>query len=218
MKSEDLIGALLAKNIPVFTSFDAACIINKNAKYTALFLGRLAGSGKIKRIERGKYYVADTDIYSVASNIICPSYISLFAALRFHGITTQIITTIDVVSLKRHAAISSIEGQKINFIKLDHRRFFGFYRERSTNAFVAYTEKALIDALYLQNPPLEYVGEALAAALEDNKLDTGRLMQFAMRMDSNVLIKRVIKLCASLGLDDKNINQLSEYGQIRIRA
>lgn len=191
MKSEEFVYSLQRSGMTVFSSTDAALILGKDTKYTALFLRRLVDKGRVARVERGKYYISGASIYAVASNILYPSYVSLMGAFRFHNITTQNVATIDVISPKAHPSIDNLEGNAVNFIKFVGRRLFGFYRDKETGAFVAHVEKAIVDSLYLNNPPFSYVVEALKAAIDDEKIDIERLNQFALRMESVVLLKRL---------------------------
>ena len=61
----------------IFTIKDAAKIMNKPSKYAS----KLLSSNKyVKRVQRGKYYINNSnqiDFYEIASNIVYPSYISL---------------------------------------------------------------------------------------------------------------------------------------------
>ncbi len=216
MKSEEFMDALRSQDTPVFASQDAARMLGKGTKYTALFLGRLFDKGRIMRVERGKYYVKGTSVYAVASNIVRPSYVSLFSAFRFHDITTQNVTTIDVMALREHPEVRDIGGSSVNFIRLDCKRFFGFYRDKETGAFVAHVEKAIVDSLYMRNPPLGYIVEALSSAREDGKLDAEALAQSALRMDSAVLLKRLSAACRAAGIEGDGLYEAIGYGPVGV--
>ena len=186
--------------MPTFTNADIMRISGSGSAYAALLLHRMVNKGEAMRIERGKYYLKGTDIYAIASNVVHPSYISLMSAFRYHGITTQILLSADVVSVRRHKAIEGVSEHKINFMTLHRDRFFGFYRDRDTGAFVAYVEKAILDALYFQNPPMAYVKEAMLNAHEERKLDTARLSRFTRLMGSATLERRVREAIAQTGI------------------
>ena len=79
-KVRDVLDELAEHNKSVFTLNDAARIMNKPKKYVSKLL---AMSRKVARIERGKYFITtgkNIDFYEIASQIVFPSYISLFAA------------------------------------------------------------------------------------------------------------------------------------------
>jgi predicted transcriptional regulator of viral defense system len=194
MNSLEFIRTIQRRRIPVFTTAYSAGVIRKEEKYTSLFLSRLCKKNEIKAVEKGKYYVTGTTAYAVASNITYPSYISMLSAFRYHGITTQNIVRLEVVSAQRHAPIEDIGGYSVRFIKLNAGKIFGFYRDRENGAFVAQIEKAVVDSLYMDNLPLVYVEEAIETAKADGKLDVERLSIFADRMGSIAIKKRLEKI------------------------
>ncbi|MGC9157330.1 MAG: type IV toxin-antitoxin system AbiEi family antitoxin domain-containing protein [Candidatus Micrarchaeia archaeon] len=188
-KFVETIGALGA----VFTVKDASRIIGKSEKYASLYLSRLIGSGHVLRIEKGKYCLSNASPYAVASNIVHPSYVSMLAALKYHGLTSQNIYAIDVVTSARHKDIEAM-GYSIIFNKVPRRLMFGFYRNDEDNAFVAYPEKALIDALLIGNIPLPYIEEAFENAEANGRLDKSKLMAYAKATGSKALEKKLVRL------------------------
>jgi predicted transcriptional regulator of viral defense system len=211
MKAEEFIKEMESMNVPAFTTLDVVRITGKKEKYVSLFLSRMVGRRLLSRIEKGKYYLPGYDIYSIASNIVYPSYISLLSAFRYHRITTQIITVIDIISAIRHSNIKNLEEHRINFINLGASRVFGFYRDNETNAFVAHIEKAIVDSLYLQNPPYQYIEEALNNAYKEDRLDVERMVYFAQRMDSVIVMKRLGEISNSIGIPINKPKRLSKY-------
>ncbi len=200
MKTVEFLQEIESRNMPMFETSDAARITGKGEKYVSLFLSRMVSHRLLNRIEKGKYCLPSSDVYSIASNIAYPSYLSLLSAFRYHRITTQIITAIDIISAIRHSSIQSLAGHRINFINLGPQRIFGFYRDNETNAFVAHIEKAIVDSLYLQNPPYQYVEEALNTAYRENRLDVERMVYFAHRMNSAITLRRLEGMCNSIGI------------------
>ena len=197
MKAINFINVFKRQNRRVFILQDAIRVINKEEKYTSLFLSRLVKNGFIKRIEKGKYYIVGTDIYTIASNIIYPSYISLFSALKYYGATTQNIVQMDVISTIRHKPIEDIEGYRINFIVLKRDMMFGFYRNKETGAFVAYIEKAIIDSLLFKNPSFSYIEESINLLKKLNLIDLTRLKEFASRINSKN-VNKVLERTSSM--------------------
>ncbi len=183
MKVMEFLDALRGSH-GVFTLSDAERITGKEGKYASLFVGRLCVRGIVRRIERGRYYLPGTSIYTVVSSIARPSYISLLAAFRYHGITTQNVAVIDMMATKRHAAIDDIEGSGVHFTVLAGSRFFGFYIDKETGASVAHVEKAIVDAMHLGSPPYAYIEEAFLKAAELGKVDMERMERFASQMRS----------------------------------
>ena len=86
IKTQYIIDYFPGLNKKVFTINDVARLTGKRKAY----LSRLLPTNtRFKKIEKGKYYVDDLDVYDIASNIVVPSYISLISAFIYYGLTTQ---------------------------------------------------------------------------------------------------------------------------------
>jgi predicted transcriptional regulator of viral defense system len=192
MKSAEIPTPFEEKGIHVFTFNDAVRISGRGRAYVRLMLFRMIKRGELQRAERGVYYTKKADPLEVASNISHPSYVSLMAALNYHGVTTQMPIVIDIVTSKRHRpiALEGIRSNRIVFRTLDRRKIFGFYRDRN-NINVAELEKALVDSLYLGRPGAGEVSGALENALRTGKVDRTKLNEYAKAMGSKVLLRRL---------------------------
>ncbi len=142
---------------PVFDTEDVRKEgIGKTYSKKLLFL--LVKSGKLKRVERGKYTCLD-DAVAVAAHITKPSYISLWSALSIRNLTTQIPFSVDVVtSRKRFTRKIDFEDTPIIFHKVTPRMIFGYENiiwKENIRIPVANTEKIIIDAVYLHSIPEE---------------------------------------------------------------
>ncbi|MCW6168448.1 MAG: hypothetical protein LVQ96_00565 [Thermoplasmatales archaeon] len=165
----------------VFTINDASMLMKKPKKYVSKLL---SSNRKVKRIERGLYFISSAsgdNIYEIASQIVFPSYISLFAAFQYYSVTDQIIRKYSVISIKRHREINLGENI-IEFRTLGKERFFGFNKVQ--NVYIASIEKAIIDSLYLNIPTFSYVKEAFELSRQNSKLNLKRLKEYADRMNS----------------------------------
>ena len=158
--------------------------------------------GEIAEVERGKYAVVDNP-FSVASNIVFPSYISFVSGLAYYGFTTQISRTITVASPKQKNGIS-VDGYRIRFVRLAKKRFFGYLKEKSQgkSVFVAEPEKLLLDCVLLpQYCPLTEVFEAIEMLSREKKMDSGKIIAYCKRMGSSVVAKRIGYLMGLAGND-----------------
>ena len=175
----------------IFTVKDAAKIMNKSSKYAS----KLLSSNKyVKRIERGKYCINNgnqIDFYEIASNIVYPSYISLFSAFEYYSITDQIIKKYSVISIKRHRNIE-LEKNLIEFNFIKREKFFGY--KRIDNIYIATPEKAFIDSIYYKNPEFSYVEESFNRAMRSKLIDVKKLIEYAERMGSPALKNKVTLL------------------------
>ncbi len=194
MDSDSFRDALEREGIVVFSSKDAARVIGKPPGYTRLFLSRLAKRGKILRIERGKYCLRSASDLEAASNLAFPSYVSFLSALAFHGLTTQIPVQVQVACQKQKKGVE-FGNVRIDFIKLKRAAFFGF--RRFGNSFVAEPEKAVIDGLYA---PERLPFSEVIYALKQGRMDTRKLCEYAERMGSSMVRRRLGLLLEKTGL------------------
>jgi len=169
-----------------------------------MFLHRLQKRGAIERLERGKYFLAQSPLESLASSIISPSYISFLYALSLHHLTTQIPRQIVVVSLRSRTGVE-LEGHAIKFMKMKKCRFFGMERKKVGGRFfatVATVEKAILDSLaYPSHCPVAEAAHALSAGLDEGVLKMDLLADMTRRFGSRVAAKRLGYLAGLSGED-----------------
>ncbi len=175
----------------VFTINDASMLMKKPKKYVSKIL---SSNRKVKRIERGLYFISSSggdNLYEIASQIVFPSYISLFAAFQYYSVTDQVIKKYSVISIKRHREINLGENI-IEFRTIGRERFFGFNRVQ--NAYIASIEKAILDSLYLNIPAFSYVKEAFDLSRQNSMLNLKVLREYAHRMNSGSVNRKLSKL------------------------
>lgn len=183
---------------PVVTLNEIAMIIGKNKTYARIYANRLSKKRLLYTPEKGKYTLA-TDPREIATNIVFPSYISFISAYSIHGFTTQTPVELQVVSLKSKKPVS-IGNTRLIFIKFKKQNLFGYKRERfgDTYTFMAEPEKAIVDSLYL--PRYCPIAESYAA-LKSSDTDINKLIDYALRMNSIVTLKRLGYLLELSGHD-----------------
>ncbi|MBI5392656.1 hypothetical protein HZA96_02195 [Candidatus Woesearchaeota archaeon] len=173
---------------PVFSLQDAAKMIEKKKGYARLYLYRLKRKEYIKEIEKGKYSISD-DIYEIASNVVFPSYISFLSAFSLYGLTTQIPKRIQIIAAKPKKELI-VDDSTIEFITFKNKNIFGYERTKIGVHYgmIAEKEKAIIDALYLpQHCPISETFEVL----KNKEFDIDKLVDYALQMDSIILLKRL---------------------------
>ncbi len=215
-KSRDLVDELTVHKMPVFDISDAARIYRKPKHYVSKVLSQ---QKKISRIERGKYFLIGASEYDIASNIVYPSYVSLFAAFKYYGLTEQEPAVFSVISIKRHASVRFANGI-IEFIAIKRDRFFGYTKEN--NAFIAEPEKAIVDAMYLNKPAYSYISDAIHSGIRSGLLDINKLKEYALRMKSAsmanklgfLLDKERVKCDDLIKYMSTNYVHISEKGKI----
>jgi predicted transcriptional regulator of viral defense system len=187
MNERQFIDTIKEQNLGIFTVPDTARIISKNRNYTVLYLRRLEERRVIKRIEKGKYSLKDTSPFVIASNLVVPSYISFLSGLSYYHLTTQMPRIIQISTTKSKKRVI-YENEEIQFINL--RKIFGYNRIKTQYgyAFIGEKEKIIIDCLLL--PKYCPINETIYA-IKKSKLDVKKLIDYSLKMNSIVLIKRL---------------------------
>ncbi len=202
LSMNDVLDELILQEKNVFTLGDAARIMHKDNGYVSKML---ASNRKVVRIERGKFFINKGkiwDLYEIASQLVFPSYISLFSAFQYYSVTEQIVKRFSVITLRRHRTIF-VDNNTIEFIAIRRERFFGYTRDQ--NRYVAFLEKAIVDSIYLNTPPLSYVEEAFLAAFNRKKIEVDRLIDYSIEMKSKKVMKSVGHLLEMKGVKSKKL-------------
>lgn len=97
IKYKNLLQQVMKK--PVFGVDDLACR-NMQRDYAKKLLHESFKSGRIARVERGKYTILD-DPLIVATHLTEPCYVSLWSALSIHHLTTQIPFAVEVITTRK---------------------------------------------------------------------------------------------------------------------
>jgi len=183
-------------NLSILTIPDVSRILHKDRRYAALYMKRLENRGVINRIEKGKYTLPDADSLVVATNLVIPSYISFLSGLAFYHKTTQIPTSIQIVTTVSKKAINY--GSRITFVKFNRKRLFGYRKEKIGNgyAFIGEIEKIIVDSLFM--PKYCPISEIMDTF---DGIDIEKILNYALKMDSIVTLKRLGYLLDLNGID-----------------
>jgi predicted transcriptional regulator of viral defense system len=168
-------------------------------------LSRWTRAGRLYQLRRGLYTLAPPfqkvkpHPFLVANRLARGSYVSLQAALAYHGLIPEVVHVTTSVTTSRPARWDTPLGiYEYRHIKTE--LFYGYQMTdvgADQQAFVATPEKALLDLVYLQpgGDAPEYLGELRLQNLE--RLDLERLQGQVVRAQSPKLRRaaaRVIKL------------------------
>ena len=140
----------------IFSYRDMALALGIKEPSARVAANRLVGKGLIIRIKRDLYvradkwpYISKVARFAIANIMQVPSYISLMTALDYYEVTTQIqrgfVESIAVKWTRR----KDVKDTVFMFTKIAKSLYFGF--ERKDGVFIAWPEKALLDALYLSS-------------------------------------------------------------------
>ena len=196
MNEREFLEKIKNLNLGVLTIPDVSRIIVKDRKYAALYIKRLEDRGVINRIEKGKYALPDTDSPVVATNLIIPSYVSFLSGLAYYHKTTQIPLNIQVITTISKKDVNY--KRRTTFVKFDKKRLFGYKKEKIGNgyAFIGEIEKIIVDSLFM--PKYCPISETMNAF---DGIDTRKILNYALRMDSIVTLKRLGYLLELNGID-----------------
>ncbi len=197
------------KPFPVFNLIKIAKKMKVKENYLKLFIHRLIQKKIVLPIERNKYTLYK-DPWIVASHILWPSYITGWAALRYHNLTEQLPNTIEIVtSSKRRKRIILFQGTTIKIITTTPALMFGFDKliREGKEIFVAEPEKALLDAAFFKSMSFSEVRAVLAYNL--TQLQKEKLIQYLLRIKNQSLMKRFGFVLDSVGKD--YYNRLHKY-------
>ncbi|MFZ0451943.1 MAG: type IV toxin-antitoxin system AbiEi family antitoxin domain-containing protein [Desulfatiglandaceae bacterium] len=143
---------LIAK--PFFSRDEVAHILGVQLDSASVLLHRYMKKGLVTRLKRGLYARTEVlerlefpDLFRISNILQVPSYVSLYTALSFFGITTQMQRNyVEAISLKRTRYFRA--GRfTFRFARIRHSLYGGFLREEGM--FIASPEKAFLDVCYL---------------------------------------------------------------------
>jgi predicted transcriptional regulator of viral defense system len=148
MTDAERLKILSAAGRTVFTLRSLRLLWRLRPETTKIAAKRMVDRGLLHRVARG--YVSlqpDFDPHELANLIISPSYVSLFAAFAYHGISFQSRRTIESVALlnyRRRAA-----GLEFRYYAMKPGLFYNLEGLSFTgSAALAGPERALLDCLY----------------------------------------------------------------------
>ncbi|RLF69281.1 MAG: hypothetical protein DRN57_01375 [Thermoplasmata archaeon] len=176
MDDLELYRKLSELEMPVLSFGQIKALLEMNNAGAAVKLNFLVKKGVLKRVIRGRYSLPETHPLCISSNIENPSYISLWAALEYHELTTQSPRIIDIMNTRRSETIvldHDMGSFDLRFIKVKPGRMFGYKKEYLGNhsCFIADPERTVVDCLLYHNyVPLEEVMDAINGEMDVNTI------------------------------------------------
>lgn len=150
MKLTDAHARLLQSGVTTFRTNDAAALWNIRRDHASQLLGRLAASGHVLRLARGRYALPTLPPFALprALSAPLPSYVSFHSALYHHGLVEQVPALIYAATLAPTRRVRTPLGV-VSFHQLTPEFFGGYEYDARSTSEIATPEKALIDHLYL---------------------------------------------------------------------
>jgi len=210
MRNIDILNHL-AREGKTFSSETALRLTGMSKESLKKLIYRLEKSGRIERIEKGKYMIiplgAEKGQYTlnefVIGSLLVKSYaIAYWSALHFYGLTEQIPNTvfIQTTARKKRQKIR-IFGVNYRLIRVKESKLFGIRKEWIEEMWVNITdkEKTIVDCL---DKP-QYCGGIIEAAkaLRNSEFDKDKLINYAKRIGNSGVIRRLGYLCDLLRID-----------------
>ena len=195
-----LMSELALQGRKIITPAEAVTILSTPRENAHRILSRLHKKGWLARIERGRYLVVPMEgqagwaehEFVYASQLVVPYYISYRSALAHWGLTEQLPRVVFIATTRRKRDLE-FQGVRFRFVTIHLRKFFGYTEVMldATPVQVATPEKAIVDCLDQERHSggVPEVAKALIEAGE--RLDVARLTDQALRMGSNVLVRRL---------------------------
>lgn len=170
-------------------------------------LSRWVSTGKLLQLRRRVYAVPAArrrrapHALETANLLVRPSYVSLEAALSFHGLILEAVFTTTSVTSARPALYRTPLGD-FDYRHVSQGLFWGYQNTEvapEVSALVARPEKALLDLVYLRphGDDPAYLSELRLERLE--RLDTAALEVMAQRTGKPKLVRaarRIAKIAA----------------------
>jgi len=165
-------------------------------------LSRWVASGRLTRLRRGLYVVAEPYAsrrpypFEVANALVAPSYVSMEYALGWYGIIPEAVFTVTSVTTGRAGAFTTPFG-RFAYRHVRPGYFWGYDLvpllsgppALQPQAYVASPEKALLDLLYFRRRADDTALLAeLRLGLED-RMDAGKLLEMSKRAGQPRLVR-----------------------------
>lgn len=181
---ETSISAVLVKkiyqsNLELFTTKTLRDMLGANVPQATFFsmLNRLTRQNILQKLERDKYLRVGGHVHDfrIANFLYEPSYVSLEAALNFHGVLSQFPYEIASMTTRKPVT-KTIDEKTYRYARIKKTFFWGY--EPAQGFLIAQPEKALLDLLYLMSKGLAIVH---TDELDTSKLDRARFDLYAKK-------------------------------------
>lgn len=215
MKLIDVYPKLEQLHSPVLRTNDVSAYLKINTEHASKLLSRLVEAGYLVKLMRGVWgFKHHMDPLSLPQHLTAPfpSYISLYSALYYHGMISQIPTVIYAVSLAR-TKIYKTGFATVSIHHIDPSFFFGYETIHNDHILhLATPEKALLDIFYLAKtksklfrslPELELSKEFSVKKARQMilKVPTTNLRKFVEKKFEGSLKKNKLSICQILELN-----------------
>jgi predicted transcriptional regulator of viral defense system len=204
----------VARQLPLIESSNLSAL-GEDPRALAVQLSRWTASGKLLRLTRGVYLLANQyrlrmpALEYVSNVLVRPSFVSLEYALAFHGMIPEAAGLVTNVTTRRRVTYTTPIGE-FDYRHVGKERFFGYqsYSNSDGEAWIATPERALLDVVYFS------AGEHTEARIEQlrlqqlEKLNLRSLLELASRFDSPKVTRAVRRIVRYAKAEEKETFEL----------
>jgi len=143
----------------------------------------LKRKGAIKKF--GAYFsFADADEFVIGPMLHFPSYLSLWSALQYYGLSDQMPKKIFLITTKYRKSINNFV-----YVTVASHRYFGY--KKIGNITIAEKEKVIVDSLFFPKycGGLDEVYKSIKNGWKD--IDKKKLVSYGRQMKSETVMRRV---------------------------
>lgn len=179
----------------VFRVNDLCLLLKINKVKAYNLIKALKRKNIIKNIGKRKFALSEKNEFEIASELNFPSYISFWSALNYYGFSDNTPRKIFIATTKYSRDINSFK-----YVTLSKRKFFGYISIGKIT--IAEKEKAIIDSLLFPkySGGIKEIKKSLKNAL--NEIDLKKIISYALKVKSRVIVRRLGYLLDSLGIKD----------------
>lgn len=177
-----LVKQIYQSKLELFTTKTLRDMLGSKSPQATFFsmVTHLTRRNILQKLERDKYMLVGGGVhdFSIANFLYEPSYVSLEAALNFHGVLSQFPYEVASMTTKKPVT-KTIDEKTYRYARIKRSLFWGY--EPIQGFLIAQPEKALLDLLYLMSKGLAIVH---TNELDTSKLDKARFTLYAKKFPS----------------------------------
>jgi predicted transcriptional regulator of viral defense system len=224
-QSAKLVETLQDERRQIFTIDDAARILKSPRNVVSNMLGKAEKRGILTRLRRGVYILVPSEMGSetvyagnpliVADRLLGSRqhFLSHGTALAIHGMTLQPRTLVIISAVQPTFRHINSQGTEIKVVAVNLRDVFGIashWIDDETKVDVSDLERTVVDCLRHPNLCGGYSEIDIGVWMVRDRIDTERLVEYALRLGVGAVIRRLGYLLDSCQIGtDADRNRLS---------
>ncbi len=221
-REREVVARLAYEKVYIITQeqFDKYFKFPKRVREKTLF--RLSRKGILRNIKKSVYLYSPLESGPAGSNInefLIPPvffqkgnyYIGYATMYNYYGFTDQLFQKMYILntSLQREKTIGNMQ---FKMVKISAKKMYGLekIRIKDTEVIVSDKERTLVDLVYASQPVggLKRAFEIFKEQIKSKKIDTGKLIKYALKFPNVATRKRIGFALEQAGLKEKQLGLL----------